>query len=112
MVKINTSTIYFILNFIFLLLYIVSYFNSNFHEYLDILNEVYKAFISFVLIYFFNPWSKKNVHKFNKKIGFSAGLLLLLTTSISVIIKNIPFISKIPYIKHLVIIKNKIKMLK
>ena len=68
MVKINTSTIYFILNFIFLLLYIVSYFNSNFHEYLDILNEVYKAFISFVLIYFFNPWSKKMYINLIKKL--------------------------------------------
>ena len=51
---------------------------------------------------------KKKLNKFNKKIAFSAGLLLLLTTSISVFIKNIPFIRNIPYLKKLVIIKKKI----
>ena len=102
------SNIYFLLNFIFIVLYIVSYFNTNFRKYLDVLNEIYKVFIAVVLLYFFNPWSKKQLNKFNKKIAFSAGLLLLLTTSISVFIKNIPFIRKIPYIKKLVIIKKKI----
>lgn len=108
MININMPNIYFLLNFIFVLLYIVSYFNTNLRKYLDVLNEIYKVFIALVLLYFFNPWSKKKLNKFNKKIAFSAGLLLLLTTSISVFIKNIPFIRKIPYLKKLVIIKKKI----
>lgn len=102
------SNIYFLLNFIFVFLYILSYFNTNLLNYLDVLNEIYKVFIAFVLIYFFNPWSKKNLNLFNKKIAFSAGLLLLLTTSISVFIKNIPFLRKIPYLKKIVLIKKKI----
>lgn len=100
--------IYFLLNLIFIILYILSYFNTNFRKYLDILNEIYKVFIAVVLIYFFNPWSKKHLNNFNKKVAFSAGLLLLLTTSISVFIKNIPFIRKIPYLNKLVTIKTKI----
>tara|TARA_B100000035_G_C20924356_1_gene519971 strand:+ start:556 stop:897 length:342 start_codon:yes stop_codon:yes gene_type:complete len=108
MIKINMSNIYFLLNFIFVILYIISYFDASLHKYLDILNEIYKLFLATVLLYFFNPWSKKNLNKFNKKIGFSAGLLLLLTTSISVLIKNIPFIRKIPHLNKLITIKKKL----
>ena len=100
--------IYYILNFIFVILYILSFLGQEDKDYTDMLNQCYKIFIALVLIYFFNPWSKEKLNDFNKKIAFSAGLLLLLTTSISVFIKNIPFIRNIPYLKKLVIIKKKI----
>jgi hypothetical protein len=75
------------------------------YTHLDTLNEVYKIFIGLVLIYFFNPWSKEKLNEFNKKIAFSAGLVLIFTSSISVLIKDTPIIRKIPYLNKIFAIK-------
>ena len=98
--EINIKNFYYLLNFGFVLLYIISYFGlwSKSPKYLDILNEVYKIFIALVLLYFFNPWSKEKLNDFHKKIACSAGFLLILTSSISGIFKSIPIIRKLPYL--------------
>ena len=105
--EINISNFYYLLNFGFVLLYIMSYLGiwDKSYKHLDTLNEVYKIFIGLALIYFFNPWSKKKVNDFNKKIAFSAGLLLILTSSISGIFKSIPIIRKIPYLNKIITVK-------
>ena len=72
------------------------------YAHLDTLNEVYKIFIGLVLIYFFNPWSKEKLNEFNKKIAFSAGLVLIFTSSISALIKDTPIIRKIPYLNKII----------
>ena len=91
MKEINIKNFYYLLNFGFVLLYIISYFGlwSKSPKYLDILNEVYKIFIALVLIFFFNPWSKEKLNDFHKKIAFSAGFLLFFTSSITGIFKSI-----------------------
>ena len=65
---------------------------------LDVLNNIYTLFIASALIYFFNPWYKKQLSDFHKKIAFSAGLLLFFTSSLSAIIKKTPIIRKIPFL--------------
>ena len=99
MEEINIRNAYSFISLCVVLLYIISYFGlwsvSPTHVY--ILNEIYKIFIALVLIYFFNPWSKEKLNDFHKKIAFSAGFLLILTSSISGIFKSIPIIRKIPY---------------
>ena len=98
---------YYLLNFLFVLLYIMSYLGvwGESYTHLDTLNEVYKIFIGLVLIYFFNPWSKEKLNEFNKKIAFSAGLVLIFTSSISVLIKDTPIIRKIPYLNKIFAVK-------
>ena len=98
------SNFYYLLNFLFVLLYIMSYLEVGGESYmhLDTLNEVYKIFIGLVLIYFFNPWSKEKLNEFNKKIAFSAGLVLIFTSSISALIKDTPIIRKIPYLNKII----------
>jgi len=101
---------YYLLNFGFIILYIISYLELGYQPYmhLDTLNEVYKIFIGIVLIYFFNPWSKKTLNDFNKKIAFSAGLLLIFTSSMVVIIKDMPIIRKIPLLHKMSSVKRKL----
>ena len=40
--------------------------------------------------------------EFHKKIAFSAGLVLIFTSSISVLIKQTPIIRKIPYLNKII----------
>jgi len=98
---------YYLLNFLFILLYIISYLGiwGESYAHLDTLNEVYKIFIGLVLIYFFNPWSKEKLTDFHKKIALSAGILLLFTSSLSAIIKKTPIIRKIPYLNKIFAVK-------
>ena len=66
-------------------LYVAILFGVSFVSpiYLDILNSFIKVFISFMLIYLFNPFRKKTkLTLFEKDIIFSAGIYLLLATSI------------------------------
>jgi len=95
--------LYYLLNFLFIVLYIMSYFEVINHSPidLDVLNNAYTIFIAAALIYFFNPWYKKQLGDFHKKIAFSAGLLLFFTSSLSVIIKKTPIIRKIPYLNKI-----------
>tara|TARA_X000000368_G_C22383865_1_gene430290 strand:- start:4 stop:396 length:393 start_codon:yes stop_codon:yes gene_type:complete len=107
---INMVNFYYLLNFGFIILYIISYLGMGDEPYmhLDTLNEVYKIFIGITLIYFFNPWSKEKLTDFNKKIAFSAGLLLIFTSYMAVIIKDMPIIRKIPLLHKMSSVKRKL----
>ena len=59
-------------------------------EYLDSLRDFIKLYISLVLIIKFNPFTHKSgyISTFDKKLVFSAGVFLLLTTSITTIVEK------------------------
>ena len=99
----NITLFYNFFKYIFILLYVVSLLGlgDKFLIYLDVVNEIYKVFIAFILIYFFNPWTKTNFEEMHKKIAFQAGILLIFTSSVEGIIKNLPFIRKFRVIKKL-----------
>lgn len=58
-------------------------------EYLNNLNTFIKIYVSLFLIFFFNPFSKHVFNDFDKKVVFSAGFFLLLTTAITDVIRPI-----------------------
>lgn len=51
-------------------------------EYLDDLNYYLKIFVSLVLLYTFNPLYNIKFDKIHKDIAFSAGILLIASTSL------------------------------
>ena len=73
----------------------------NAPKYLDTLKSFMKLYVSLFLIYRFNPFRKVKFTKLDAKISFSAGVFLLGTTAIDVIIKN-----------YIVTLKQYIKLLK
>ena len=99
--------LYYLLNLLFVVLYIMSYFGviNNSPIDLDVLDKVYTIFIALSLVYFFNPWYKGQLGDFHKKIALSAGLLLLFTSSLSAIIKKTPIIRRIPYLNKIFAVK-------
>ena len=108
MIENKIQLFYYLLNILFIVLYILSYFNviNRTPIDLDVLDKVYTIFIAIALIYFFNPWYKKQPNEFHKKIAFSAGILLLFTSSISAIIKKTPIIRNIPYLNKIFAVKS------
>ena len=69
-------------------------------EYLDLLRDFIKLYISLVLIVKFNPFTHKSTYMstFDKKLVFSSGVFLLLTTSITTIVEKyvINIVNKTP----------------
>lgn len=107
MFGISIKNFYYLLNLSFVLLYVLYYVNfwDKSYKYLNILNEIYAIFIGIVLLYYFNPYNKKNLSEFHKKIAFSAGWLIILTSSISAIIKKVPYVGKIPFLQKVLAVK-------
>ena len=107
MFGISIKNFYYLLNVSFVLLYVLYYarFWDKSYKYLDILNEIYAIFVGIVLVYYFNPYNKEKLNDFHKKIAFSAGCLIILTTSISALIKDIPFVRKIPFLQKVLSVK-------
>lgn len=72
-------------------LYFAIYFNiwKNAPEYLDDVQFFLKIIISVILIYYYNPILKKNITQFHKDVAFDAGIILLLSTSITKILKRV-----------------------
>ena len=99
--------LYYLLNLLFVMSYILSYFDIVHYSPvdLDVLDKVYTIFIALALIFFFNPWYKGQLGDFHKKIALSAGILLLFTSSLSAIIKKTPIIRKIPYLNKIFAVK-------
>lgn len=60
-------------------------------EYLNTLHVFIQMFVSLFLIIYFNPFSKHEFTKFDKKVVFTAGIFLLMTTTVTDLIH--------PYIK-------------
>lgn len=107
MFGISIKNFYYLLNVSFVLLYVLYYarFWDKSYKYLDILNEIYAIFIGIVLVYYFNPYNKEKLNDFHKKIAFSAGCLIILTTSISALIKEVPYVRKIPFLQKVLAVK-------
>jgi hypothetical protein len=79
------NSIYFYLTTISAILYVAVLFGS-FHfapEYLIYITSIIKIYIALMLIYRFNPFTKKtSLSNDDKKMVFSSGIYLLLTTAI------------------------------
>ena len=76
-------------------LYIITLLGISFFspKYLSYFREFIKIYISGLLIYKFNPFYNKtgNISEFDRKIVFSAGIYLLMTTTIISIIEKLYF---------------------
>lgn len=107
MFGISIKNFYYLLNLSFVLLYVLYYTNfwDKTHKYLDILNEIYAIFVGIVLMYYFNPYHKEKLNEFHKKIAFSAGILIILTSSISALINEVPLLGKVPFLQKVFTIK-------
>ena len=76
-------------------LYLVALLGISFFSprYLAYLREIVKIYISGVLIYKFNPFfgdgKKRYINDFDREIVFSAGIYLLLTTTITSVIEHL-----------------------
>ena len=107
MFGLSIKNFYYLLNISIVLLYMIYYANfwDGTHKYLDIINEIYSIFLGIVLIYYFNPYNKEKLNDFHKKIAFSAGCLIILTSSISALIKEIPLVRKIPFLQKVLAVK-------
>lgn len=95
--------LYYLLSYFSIFLYIVAFIGLSFNapKYLLLLQEIMKIYISIILILRFNPYYKiefnKNNYEFDRKIAFSSGVFLLLTTGITTYIRS--FLDKINIIK-------------
>lgn len=84
-----------ILKYIFYCTYIIIFFNiintSEGNVYLDILDDLIKALIGIIIVYYYNPYIniKKNIPR---GILFEAGILLVLSSSLKTIVKTVPII--------------------
>ena len=91
--------LYYLLSYFSIFLYIVTFIGLSFNspKYLLLLQEIMKIYISIILILRFNPFYKiefnKNNYEFDRKIAFSSGIFLLLTTGVSTYIRT--FLDKI-----------------
>lgn len=87
--------LYYLLNYFSIFLYIVAFIGLSFNapKYLLLLQEIMKIYISIILILRFNPYYKiefnKNNYEFDRKLAFSSGVFLLLTTGITRYIQSI-----------------------
>jgi len=95
--------LYYLLSYFSIFLYIVAFIGLSFSspKYLLLLHEIMKIYISIILILRFNPFYKiefnKNNYEFDRKLAFSSGLFLLLTTGVTTYIRSI--LDKINIIK-------------
>ena len=107
MFGISIKNFYYLLNLSFVLLYVLYYTNfwDKTHKYLDILNEIYAIFVGIVLMYYFNPYHKEKLNEFHKKIAFSAGILIILTSSISALINEVPLLGRVPFLQKVLTVK-------
>jgi hypothetical protein len=64
--------------FLYFLIALGVYFISP--EYINLLHNIIKLYISFFIIYRFNPWRTTKCNHLDKRIAFSAGFFLLSTT--------------------------------
>jgi len=62
---------------------------SSAPDYLEDLNYYLKVFVGIVLTYIFNPFYKQEFHSIHGNIAFSAGLLILTSTSLTAFQKRI-----------------------
>lgn len=73
------------------ILYVVVFLGlwSNAPSYLNDLNYYLKIFVGLILVYVYNPIYKMRLDNIHKEISFSAGILLLTSTSLDAFQKRI-----------------------
>lgn len=84
----NIKKIYKTLTYSIYIIYIMIFLGmwNSAPEYLDDLNYYLKIFVGIVLTYTFNPFYKIPADKIHMDIAFSAGLLLLASTSLNALV--------------------------
>lgn len=81
---------------VFWILYIVTIIGigQNSPHYLNEVHELFKIFISVVLMYLFNPWNSATMTPFHKKLVFEGAFMLLLSSSVKNLFGKIPGLKK------------------
>lgn len=84
------------LKYILVVLYLVGLFGiwSDSKKYLVLFDTIFNIMIACILIYFFNPFTKTVCNDFHRKVVFSAGLAILLQTSITQYFNPITIVGK------------------
>ena len=84
-----------ILKYIFYFTYIIIFLNLISTDkgtiYLNILDNIIKAFIGTLIVYYYNPYAKLKANV-PRIILFEAGILLILSSSLNTILKSLPII--------------------
>jgi len=82
---------------VFVILYIITIIGvwRDSPKYLQIVDDIFKIFIGLILIYIFNPVSKQQITQFHKRLVFSAGIMILLSSSFKNILLHIPVVKNI-----------------
>lgn len=67
-----------------IILYIIGFLGlwGEAPRYLRILDGVFNVIMGAILVYFFNPFKKTICNNFHRKVAFSAGVAILLQTSL------------------------------
>ena len=68
---------------------------DNAPKYMGTVDDIFKIIVGFILLYFFNPWRKTKCTKFHRKVVFSAGIFLILSSSLKSMLEMIPILNKI-----------------
>lgn len=73
------------------LLYFFIYFNvwNKAPDYLSDTRYFLQLYVSLLLVYFFNPFSKQIYNKFHKRLAFSAGVMLLTSLSFEKLLEKV-----------------------
>ena len=85
------ENIFLLMTYFSYLLYFFVYFNvwNNAPEYLNTVSDLLQLYVALLLIYFFNPLTKKLYGKFHKKLAFSSGIMLLTSISFESLLSKI-----------------------
>uniref|UniRef100_A0A6C0HSE2 Uncharacterized protein n=1 Tax=viral metagenome TaxID=1070528 RepID=A0A6C0HSE2_9ZZZZ len=88
-----------VVTYILFSIYAVGY-STNAKKYLDIINSFVKIYISFFLMWRFNPFRTITVSPLDKKIIFSGGIFLFSTTIVhTILLKYIELTAKKTHLK-------------
>ena len=63
--------------------------------YISTVDDIFKIIVGFILLYFFNPLRKTKCTPFHRKVVFSAGIFLILSSSLKGVLEMVPIIKKI-----------------
>jgi hypothetical protein len=58
-------------------------------QYLETVDNALRIFIGIVLVALFNPWTHTSFNQFHRKIVFTSGLMLLLSSSLGSYVQSI-----------------------
>ena len=64
-------------------------------KYMLIVDEGFKLLVALILIYFFNPLRKTRCTEFHRRVVFSAGVFLIISSSLKSLLEMVPLLNKI-----------------